>query len=216
MERILQDEIVIGSFRSTLDDLVREVIELRREKSERPEKERDDLTAAEDTTTTHFNCEVPEDDQAAIDQRLARARELEEKAVLEKKVTLLLGESERLNSECSKLKRENKLLHASSRDCKDEAMLHASSKSVLSTLIDTLREHQVDICSQLKSLREIKSELEGSVKRAEDSSQAHLSALRSKVSAVLNNSQVTTLPKEKSTIGEHPGEFYSPSNPRRN
>ncbi len=114
MDRVMDDrmdgELAIAKFRASLEYLVKEVV-LRRQNDHTPKK------TEEPTEHAQMGPEFPallqdfrpdtfdEDDQAALDERMARARLVEEKVVLEKRVEALKVEKERSHRNEKELQR---------------------------------------------------------------------------------------------------------------
>ena len=177
MERVLAEELETAKVRHALLGVIDEVKELR-------EQQRQQRGAAPGPATSVspalLSFSPTDDDKAAIQNRLSLARDQEERAVLLKRCEALRAEEERNNAEVKKLRRENELQRQQLSLALDDSTKEKSGRTVISSLIDTLRTNQDELASQLKCMVDEKSELQDAVSAAEQSTRSSLVALNAK------------------------------------
>jgi DNA repair exonuclease SbcCD ATPase subunit len=173
MERVLAEELEVAQFRATLQSLVREVGSFRKEAARTHESRQ------VPSPPTLLSFSPSPDDQATLAAHLDRAREQEHKAVLMKRAESLRQDAESKSEECKKLRKENEAQRRQLLEALDECAKEKTKRAVMSSLIDTLRANQDELGAQIKAMFEEKTDLEASVKLAEESTRTSVRALQS-------------------------------------
>ena len=186
MERVLSEELKVARFRAALDTLIREVLALRSKASSPRPATVDENELNLGLLQLSASPTLALDDQEALNERLARAREVEERAVLIKRIASLREEMASFSAENKKLRSENDEANKKLIEAIEESAQERSSCSLMSSLIKTLKSNQSELQMQLKDLGDAKHELEAAVKCAEETAKEALRALHLKVAPRLN------------------------------
>ncbi len=136
----------------------------------------------EASPTKPLQAPAPTDAEAerALNERLDRARAAEAYQLLESRNSALHGQNEVLTESVKALKREMRETTKKMQEATEKALSEQNGRSVLATLVKTLRGNQSEISALLSKLDAEKGTLEASVSAAEAAATAAMEALARK------------------------------------